>query len=610
MTGVGDLLVVTAATGGGEAGAPRRPASESGSEVEPGGFAAVLAAWLGQAPGALALEQAPRAVAEEVGGGATCGAEGEGAPAELAGRDGERSDGVASLLAAPPAARTPELAGQPVPAARPSSGGGGAEAGAAAGLPWASHGPEGARGTAGVVTSPGVAGAPEPADAVGASPGGRAGDALAAAPSGPAAPAHGAGRGGGLPDELRVDRDLRRLNPELRARLERVVKRMREEFGHEVRVVEGYRSQARQAHLYEQGRTRPGPIVTWTLASAHTEGRAVDVVIDGTYDAPEAYARLAQVAREEGLRTLGPRDPGHLELPEPAAAGGGNVGGGGGVAPLEPIARVAPVASIEPIARVAAPARVAPVAPVAPVARVDAMAWPAGTAAAAQGAAAGKLAGAGSGRDRGAGDATGEASGSRRRAEPGTLPADSPAHAVWTSPSGSTAANGPATGFEATGPDVAGRIARVLELQESGALPSSSVWLRLGDEDGGIGRIRVGLRGSAVDARIWLDDPAAAQRLTDRVEELARALRGRGLEPETLRIHGHGPTADAAEALRSVFRTEEGGQVVASAAGPGAWKTTESEEHRAQPHGHSSRQEPDPNRHRSRREHSNKEDHS
>lgn len=40
-----------------------------------------------------------------------------------------------------------------------------------------------------------------------------------------------------------------------------------------------YRSQEEQDALYEQGRTKPGKIVTWTRASKHTERRAFDIAI-------------------------------------------------------------------------------------------------------------------------------------------------------------------------------------------------------------------------------------------------------------------------------------------------------------------------------------------
>ena len=108
--------------------------------------------------------------------------------------------------------------------------------------------------------------------------------------------------------------DPDRLHPELRARLERVMERMRAEYGHEVKIAEGYRTQERQAQLFAQGRTAPGPVVTWTRTSAHTDGLAVDVVIDGTYENPIAYERFARLAREEGLVSLAPLDPGHVEL--------------------------------------------------------------------------------------------------------------------------------------------------------------------------------------------------------------------------------------------------------------------------------------------------------
>ncbi len=46
-------------------------------------------------------------------------------------------------------------------------------------------------------------------------------------------------------------------------------------------ITEGRRSQARQRQLYEQGRTRPGPIVTNTLTSRHRGGKAFDIAFLG-----------------------------------------------------------------------------------------------------------------------------------------------------------------------------------------------------------------------------------------------------------------------------------------------------------------------------------------
>ncbi|MEO7965493.1 MAG: M15 family metallopeptidase, partial [Gemmatimonadaceae bacterium] len=133
-----------------------------------------------------------------------------------------------------------------------------------------------------------------------------------------------------------VRRSTDALVPDLRLRLDRVIDRMKSEFGYSVEVVETVRSQARQDELFAQGRSAPGEVVTWTRNSKHTAGRAVDVVIDGSYENAAAYRDLAQVAREEGLRSLWPRDGGHLEiagaathtdLPLPASADGNAANG-------------------------------------------------------------------------------------------------------------------------------------------------------------------------------------------------------------------------------------------------------------------------------------------
>jgi hypothetical protein len=101
------------------------------------------------------------------------------------------------------------------------------------------------------------------------------------------------------------------LQPQFRGALARVVQRLETEHGLDVRVNETYRTQERQNLLYEQGRTTEGPVVTWTRSSNHTRGLAADLQIkNGT---PAAYEMLAKVAAEEGLHTLGPRDPGHVE---------------------------------------------------------------------------------------------------------------------------------------------------------------------------------------------------------------------------------------------------------------------------------------------------------
>ncbi len=185
-------------------------------------------------------------------------------------------------------------------------------------------------------------------------------------------------------DPRTPDRSLDRVDPELRTRLERVVDRMAREHGHDVEVVEGFRTDARQSWLFGQGRERPGPVVTWTQNSRHESGRAVDVRIDGSWDNPEAYRRLQTIAQEEGLATLGPRDPGHLELPasDLTASTGGVFRDG---VEIERPSRIRTPLDAEGASRIASTtdpalrggvARVARVADVAQVARVAEVATP------------------------------------------------------------------------------------------------------------------------------------------------------------------------------------------------------------------------------------------
>ena len=49
--------------------------------------------------------------------------------------------------------------------------------------------------------------------------------------------------------------------------------------GVNVFITETYRSQARQNYLYEQGRSRPGQVVTWTKQSNHTGRMAWDIAV-------------------------------------------------------------------------------------------------------------------------------------------------------------------------------------------------------------------------------------------------------------------------------------------------------------------------------------------
>lgn len=78
-----------------------------------------------------------------------------------------------------------------------------------------------------------------------------------------------------------------------------------ERRGLAVKITETYRSQQRQNELYEQGRTTPGRVVTWTKNSRHTSRRAWDVVklTAGGADYGDAgfFAACGAVARSLGI---------------------------------------------------------------------------------------------------------------------------------------------------------------------------------------------------------------------------------------------------------------------------------------------------------------------
>lgn len=68
-------------------------------------------------------------------------------------------------------------------------------------------------------------------------------------------------------------------------------------------VTEYHRSQERQNYLYEQGRTRPGQVVTWTKSSNHTSGYAWDIACNppnALYDS-KIIAKAGQVAKTLGI---------------------------------------------------------------------------------------------------------------------------------------------------------------------------------------------------------------------------------------------------------------------------------------------------------------------
>lgn len=118
------------------------------------------------------------------------------------------------------------------------------------------------------------------------------------------------------PEVQSVVNNLDALNPDTKSQFERLVEAARA-AGVSLRVNETRRPQDRQEWLFQQGRSRPGPIVTWTLTSNHREGNALDLVMGS--DA--GYQWLWENAAKFGFRALGPSDPGHIErVGRPTAA--------------------------------------------------------------------------------------------------------------------------------------------------------------------------------------------------------------------------------------------------------------------------------------------------
>jgi hypothetical protein len=78
---------------------------------------------------------------------------------------------------------------------------------------------------------------------------------------------------------------------------------------------ETYRSQERQDELYAQGRTQPGPIITWTLKSRHTQREAVDMAFggEGKWTWEGDWDTMREIASKYGLESLYPRENAHLQ---------------------------------------------------------------------------------------------------------------------------------------------------------------------------------------------------------------------------------------------------------------------------------------------------------
>ena len=79
-----------------------------------------------------------------------------------------------------------------------------------------------------------------------------------------------------------TDRDLDNLTPETKLLAEYFLETAKEQWYH-LLITEWRRSLERQKALYDQGRTRPGAIVSWTMNSRHLKGIAFDVAFEPAY---------------------------------------------------------------------------------------------------------------------------------------------------------------------------------------------------------------------------------------------------------------------------------------------------------------------------------------
>jgi peptidoglycan hydrolase-like protein with peptidoglycan-binding domain len=116
----------------------------------------------------------------------------------------------------------------------------------------------------------------------------------------------------------------------VKAALVKVCERAAELSEQAFQIVQGNRTQAEQNRLYEQGRSRPGNIVTWTKNSKHIGGNAIDfaALVNGKINWKETYYPKIAEAFKQAARELGTgiewggdwktKDWGHIQLaPKP-----------------------------------------------------------------------------------------------------------------------------------------------------------------------------------------------------------------------------------------------------------------------------------------------------
>jgi peptidoglycan L-alanyl-D-glutamate endopeptidase CwlK len=119
-----------------------------------------------------------------------------------------------------------------------------------------------------------------------------------------------------------MSRDIKDCVPELQALYASFCEEMDKE-GLRFILSATKRTATQQLDLYAQGRTKPGPIVTWTKDSNHMSGRAFDIAMIGENGKAdwreESYDRPGEIGKSIGLEWGGDwlgkkKDKPHFQL--------------------------------------------------------------------------------------------------------------------------------------------------------------------------------------------------------------------------------------------------------------------------------------------------------
>ena len=111
-----------------------------------------------------------------------------------------------------------------------------------------------------------------------------------------------------------IDRDIERLSDNFKKKLKAFLNEANNKW-HAVVLFEWLRTKDRQRQLYNQWRTTPWKIVTWTMKSNHLTGNAADIVFmkNWNYSWEWNYDALIEIAKKYWIRNLKPTETAHFE---------------------------------------------------------------------------------------------------------------------------------------------------------------------------------------------------------------------------------------------------------------------------------------------------------